>query len=678
MGLLNLFSTVMLRQRGHLFGWVPVCLAGGIGWYFSLPVEPSLPLLWGMALAVAGLTVVARLLPEVTAPFAVGVALVLLGLLIAAFRAHSTAAPVLGWRYYGAVEGRVIALDRSQSDAPRVTLDQVRLDRIPPARTPTRVRVSLHSKTPGSIKPTPGMRVMTTAHLSPPAGPVEPGGFDFQRHAWFAGLGAVGYARVPLLGIAKPTEGELSLVLFRLRMAASARVRHHLPGDVGGFAAAITTGDRSAISQQALQDLRSSNLAHLLAISGLHMGLLSAVVFGGLRLILALHPVTATRWPSRSIAAGAALIAATGYLALSGGNVATERAYVMCAVALCALMIGRRAISLRAVAVAGIIVLALRPEALMGPGFQMSFAATTALVAVFGWMRDFEGEVIPRRLRPVAAVVISSAVAGFATAPISAAHFNTVSHYGLVANLLSVPLMGVLVIPAAVLAVLIAPFGLEGIPLWAMGLGLRWILFVAEGVSNLPGARSFVPGPGGWVLPLLALGFLWLLIWQGSLRWLGCPVMVLSLIVWQATPRPDVLVADTGTLVGIMTAEGRALSKEKGAGLIARNWLENDGDGVNQSVAAARWAKNATGIIHLSGKRAVAAFQGCRRGEIVIASVPMEPDPAWNCRVFDPIQLRETGALALWKMPKGWHISTAKEHAGARLWNSRPARGANR
>lgn len=676
MGLLNLFSTVMLRQRGHLFGWVPVCLAGGIGWYFSLSVEPSLPVLWGMVLAVAGLTVVARLLPEVTAPFAVGAALVLLGLLIAAFRAHSTAAPVLGWRYYGAVEGRVIALDRSQSDAPRVTLDQVRLDRIPLKRTPTRVRVSLHSKTPGSIELTPGMRVMTTAHLSPPAGPVEPGGFDFQRHAWFAGLGAVGYARVPLLGIAKPTEGELSLVLFRLRMAASARMRHHLPGDIGGFAAAITTGDRSAISQQALQDLRSSNLAHLLAISGLHMGLLSAVVFGGLRLMLALHPVTATRWPSRSIAAGAALIAATGYLALSGGNVATERAYVMCAVALCALMIGRRAISLRAVALAGIIVLALRPEALMGPGFQMSFAATTALVAVFGWMREFEGEVIPRRLRPVAAVVISSAVAGFATAPISAAHFNTVSHYGLVANLLSVPLMGVLVIPAAVLAALIAPFGLEGIPLWAMGLGLRWILFVADGVSNLPGARSFVPGPGGWVLPLLALGFLWLLIWQGSLRWLGCPVMVLSLIVWQATTRPDVLVADTGTLVGVLTAEGRALSKEKGAGFIAQNWLENDGDGVDQTVAAARWAKNATGIIHLSGKRAVAAFRGCRRGEIVIASVQMEPDPGWNCRVFDPIQLRETGALALWKMPKGWHITTAKEHAGARLWNSRSARGA--
>lgn len=674
MGLWNQFSTMMLRQRGHLFGWVPVCLALGIGWYFSLAEEPSLPQLWGVALAVAGLAIAARLLPEVTAPFAVAMAVVLLGLLLAALRAHSLAAPVLGWRYYGPVEGRVVALDRSQSDAPRVTLDHVRLDRVPPGRTPARVRVSLHSPLPGAIAPRPGMQVMTTAHLSPPSGPVEPGGFDFQRHAWFAGLGAVGYARVPLMGIAEPSKRDFGLALFQLRLAASARVREHLPGDIGGFAAAITTGDRSAISQDALQNLRSSNLAHLLAISGLHMGLLSAVVFGAVRLILALHPVSATRWPSRSIAAGAALTAATGYLALSGGNVATERAYVMCAVALCALMIGRRAISLRAVAVAGIIVLTLRPEALMGPGFQMSFAATTALVAVFGWMRDFEGEVIPRHLRPVAAVVISSAVAGFATAPISAAHFNTIAHYGLVANLLSVPLMGLLVIPAAVLAAVAAPFGLDGIPLWAMGLGLRWILFVADVVSHWPGARSFVPGPGGWVLPLLSLGFLWLILWQGRLRWLGCLAMSLSFILWQGTVRPEVLVAETGTLVGVMTPTGRALSKEKGAGFVARNWLENDGDGADQAKAARRWPDNEVSIIHLSGKRAVAAFTGCQSGEIVIASAKVEAARNWGCPVFDPVQLRETGALALHRSPQGWQITTAKDRAGARLWNSRPPR----
>ncbi|WP_343035682.1 ComEC/Rec2 family competence protein [Sulfitobacter maritimus] len=454
-------------------------------------------------------------------------------------------------------------------------------------------------------------------------------------------------------------------------------MRGALPGDVGGIAAAITTGDRSAISQDALRDLRHSNLAHLLAISGLHMGLLSSVVFAAIRLLFALHPFTAMHLPSRSIAAAVALVAATGYLALSGGNVATERAYIMVAVALCALMIGRRAISLRAVAVAATIVLILRPEALLGPGFQMSFAATTGLVAVFSWIRDAEANLIPRRLRPVAAVVLSSAIAGAATAPISAAHFNTLAHYGLAANLLSVPLMGILVIPAAVIALLLAPLGLENIGLWAMGLGLHWILGVAEIVAALPGAQGHVTSPNSWVLPLLTLGFLLLVLWQGRLRWSGALMMTAALVLWQDNDRPDVLIADNGTLVGVMTLQGRALSKSKGAGFIARNWLENDGDGADQIRAAARWtaAKRSLPIIHLSGKHAVAQFTGCKFEQLVVASVPMDKDRSSDCAVYDPPRLRVTGAVALHQTSQGWHVVTARELAGNRLWNRQRKRG---
>ena len=149
------------------------------------------------------------------------------------------------------------------------------------------------------------------------------------------------------------------------------------------------SGDRSGVSQYALDALRASNTAHLLAISGLHMGLLTGFIFAALRLALAAVPGLALIWPIKKLAAGGAMLAGAAYLALSGGNVATERAFVMAAVVLFAVMVDRRAFSLRAVALAALIVLTLRPEALMGPGFQMSFAATTALVAVFGWMRGF-------------------------------------------------------------------------------------------------------------------------------------------------------------------------------------------------------------------------------------------------------------------------------------------------
>ncbi|WP_299370068.1 ComEC/Rec2 family competence protein [uncultured Tateyamaria sp.] len=671
MGLGLRVSEVFLHQRGSLFGWLPVGMATGVALFFAMRFEPGVAQIALVAAGGVWAALAAWRLDERVSPLPVFVAMVALGFVVAGVRAHQVAGPVLDWRYYGAVEGRIVGMDRSGSDAVRLTLDRVKLDRVAPFETPTRVRISLHGDADLGVAPEPGLRVMTTAHLGPPGGPVEPGGFDFQRHAWFARLGAVGYTRVPLVAISA-AEFDLRQTVFRIRMTASARVRAALPGDVGGFAAAVTTGDRSGISQDGLDDLRASNTAHLLAISGLHMGLLSGFVFGLLRLIFALIPVVALSWPARKLAAAGALVAASVYLALSGGNVATERAFIMVAVALCAIMVNRRALSLRAVAIAAMIVLLLRPEALMGPGFQMSFAATTALVAVFGWMRDAQWTPGPRWIQPAMGVVISSAVAGLATSPIGAAHFNTMAHYGIFANLASVPLMGAIVIPAAVLALALAPFGAEIVGLWIMGLGLQWILWVADFVSGLEGARGYVTGPQPWVLPVMALGALFVILWQGRARWAGTAVIAAALLGWQVGDRPAVLVADTGGLVGVMTPEGRALSKPKGAGFVARNWLENDGDGVDQAQAAARWSGgDVTGlrVVHLTGKRAAAAFDGCAPGEVVVTNAKLPAIRDLPCLVLDPATLRKTGAVAVVAQGDQLRLVTARAVAGDRMWS---------
>ena len=659
---------VLEAQRGALFPWAPVALGLGIGGYFLWPVEPG-GAVWLIATAIGGagaVWAVAR--PGGLSVLGWGAALIALGLGLAGLRAHLVAAPVLGFRYYGPVEGRVIALDRSASDALRLTLDRVRLADVAPARTPARVRIALHGAAEGSL-PRPGQRIMTTAHLAPPEGPAEPGGFDFQRHAWFQRLGAVGYTRVPVL-IAAAAEGAR---LAAFRMAVADRVRAVLPGDIGGFAAAVTTGDRSGVSLATLQALRDSNLAHLLAISGLHMGLLSGFVFAALRLGLALIPALALRLPARRIAAVGALAAAAGYLALSGGGVATERAFVMTAVVLGALMVDRRALSLRAVALAALILLGLRPESLLSPGFQMSFAATTALIAVFGALRDRGLGLGPRWLAPVTGVMLSSFVAGLATAPVGAAHFNALSHYGLAANLLAVPVMGLLVIPAAVLAACLAPLGLADWGLWAMGLGLRWILGVAHHVADLPGATGHLPAPGPWVLPLFAAGALLLCLWRGRGRLIGVAPMLLAFGLWAGTERPMVLISADGGLVGVMTEHGRALSKPRGAGFVAGIWLENDGDGADQPTAAARWPGQAgqlpmfetsgLRILHVTGKRTAAELTSCEKGEIVVSAVPLTLKG--DCLLFDPARLRQTGAVALG--PKGMRVT--RDPAHARLWS---------
>lgn len=664
-------ETALWGQRGHLFPWAPVCVATGIGIYFAGQTEPGL-----MVYAiVAGLCLasgcVAWRWPGAWSPLAVGVALAALGFGLAGTRAHMVAAPKLEFRYYGPIEGRVVALDRSASDAVRVTLDRVVLRETDPRRVPGRVRISLHGPEADLV---PGQRVMTTGHLGPPQGPAEPGGFDFRRHAWFQGLGAVGYTRVPVL-VAAPAER--GLAVFKLRMAASARIQSHLPGETGGFAAAVTTGDRSGVGQGSLAALRASNLAHLLAISGLHMGLLAGVVFYGLRLAFALIPAVALRFPIKKFAAVGAMLAAGGYLALSGGNVATERAFVMVAVALIAVLFDRRALSLRAVAMAALIVLAFRPEALMSPGFQMSFAATTALVAVFTAIRGLESQWLPKWARPVLSLVLSSAIAGVATAPVGAAHFNALAPYGLVANLVSVPVMGTLVMPAAVVAAVLAPLGLEWLPLWIMGLGLDWILAVANEVASWDGSRRAVMAPGTAVLPVLAFGALWVILWQGRLRWAGVLPMVLALSMWSGAGRPVALVADSGNLVGVMTEDGRALSKPKGAGFVARIWLENDGDLSDQAQAAARWPEeeglirrmplgDAT-LIHVPGKRAARAFEGCAPGDIVVATEAVDGP----CDIYDPRRLNRTGSLSLVPGPGGITVVTAHDVSGQRIWNTR-------
>jgi competence protein ComEC len=225
-----------------------------------------------------------------------------------------------------------------------------------------------------------------------------------------------------------------------------------------------------------------------------------------------------------------------------------------------------------------------------------------------------------------------------------------------------------------VLALVLSPFGLEGPGLWLMGAGLRWILWVAETVSGWENARGFVVAPDPAVLPLIALGAVFFVLWRGAGRFIGLVGVVFGFWLWSQSVRPAVLIAESGGLVGWMTPEGRALSRERTAGFVARTWLENDGDGAVQEVAARRVVpeEKASAVVHLSGKRAVAAFDGCAGPAVVVASVPVEGILPGGCRVLDPPRLRRTGAIALYRAAGGWREVTARGHVGERLWTRWP------
>ncbi len=666
--------------RGTLFPWAAVAIGTGVGLWFGLPWEPGVPFYLAAATVLAMACALRAFGPELLAPVAVAVACAAAGMLACGLRVHLQASPMLDFRYYGPVQGRITGIDRSQSDALRLTLDQVVLRDTSPARTPLHVRVSLQGDQPWLV-PAPGQVVILTAMLSAPQGPVEPGTFDFRRMAFFDQLGAVGYTRTPVLLLEPPEEG--ALYIDRLRSTLAQAIRDAVPGDAGAFAAGAMTGDRSGISQATVADLRDSNLAHLLAISGMNMAFLVAFVFGLLRTGLAAIPPLALRVNTKKVAAVVALAVAYFYLQLSGSNVATERAFIMVSVMLVAILLDRRALTLRSVAIAGIVLLLWQPETLAEPGFQMSFAATVALIAGFRAIDTrVARERCPRWMLPVFTVVLSSVIAGAATAPYAAAHFGRFTDYGLIANLLTVPAMGLLVMPGGALAALLAPFGLEGPALWLMGLGSAWILYVAGWIAGLDGSVTAIPAPSVWVIPVLTLGALWLVTGTGRVRLLGVVPMIAALVLWVLSPRPDLLIAGDGRIAGLLTEQGRALSASRGGGFAAENWLQNDGDLASQQDAAARpgfdGPKGARrfviggvpGVV-LSGKAGLAAAPSdCAAGGIVVLAAVAEGVDG-PCALIDEGLLRKTGAIAIWVQDGGLRLVPAR--GAARRWQPPPA-----
>lgn len=653
-------ATGLADARGSLFPFVPVLVGIGIGCWFALPWEPGWRVYLALALSVACLAAGAWRWPGTPRPMVIGVMCLLLGPLAGGLRAHSVAAPMLDFRYYGPVQGRIIEIDRSQTDALRLTLDQVVLERTDPARTPVTVRVSLHGEQRW-LTPAPGQTVLMTAHLAAPDGPVEPGSFDFRRMAFFDRLGAVGYTNTPVVLWADPAPRDQ--IIARIRSYLTAGIMAAIPGDPGAFAAGVMTGDRSGLSLQAVQDLRDSSLAHLLAISGMNLAFLISFTFALLRGGLALIPPVVLRVDAKKFAAAISLPIAGFYLLLSGSNVATERAFVMVAVMLGAVLLDRAAITLRSVAIAALVLLLWQPEALLEPGFQMSFAATIALVAGFEALaKRVERRRLWRGVPMVMTLVLSSVIGGFATAPYAAAHFNRFTDYGLLANLLTVPVMGAVVMPAGAVAALLAPFGLAYPALWVMGQGAAWILWVAAKIAALEGAVTPIPVPPDTVLPMITLGALWLILWPFRTRWLGVVPVLAAFWLWSHHARPLLLIDAEARLLGVMGPEGRAINREKGGGFAVTNWLENDGDLSGQAEASARpgFVETYAGVRFALGPwRGLVLVKGqrpdCAGADVVILPATVGEQlgtvPDLPCRVIGPEVLQATGPLAI--LPDG-------------------------
>ena len=511
--------------------WLPVFLGVGIGVYFGLPREP--PGWLGLAvLAVAVAATIAARKRPIGLLAGIALSLAAAGFAMAQGRTALMDAPVLARKTPPVlVEGRIAEIE-SKTNGYRVVLDHVRIEGQARAAMPERVRIRVRDPD-GVLKP--GGWISVRAILSPPPPPATPGGYDFQRQAYFQGIGAVGFAVAKRpQSLAPPAERGWSPVVWldgvradvtRRVMAASGG------GAAGAIAAALLTGQQGAIPDDVLQAMRDSGLAHLLAISGQNISIMAGFVFLLVRGLLALIPPVALRHPIKKWAAACGFASALFYLLLSGAGVPTQRSVAMIGLVLLAIILDRSVISMRPLAWAALFILLILPEAMMGPSFQLSFAAVAALIAAYealpggygAWVRGSEGSAgwFTRAGRHLLAVALTSVIAIAATTPFAAYHFNRFSLYGLVANMIAVPLTDLWIMPWALAVLALMPFGLERWALEPMVWGVQVMIDVAREVASWPSAVIAMPTMPTSALVLITLGGLWLFIWRRRVRLLG-------------------------------------------------------------------------------------------------------------------------------------------------------------
>jgi competence protein ComEC len=675
---------------GRLLPWFAVAYGAGVVLYFTAEREPALWAAAGLAAACAlGAAVLRRqIVPHVIALGLFGIAL---GFAVATFKTSLIGHPVLRFPASGVTVAGFVELREESQHTDRFVL---RVDRIDGGRIdepPRRVRLSVKR----GMAPAPGSFVEVKTSLEPPLQPLEPGSYDFARDLFFQGIGASGFVRGPVKVITAPTpQGVMQRAdafVQRLRDAIDARIRAVLPGDDGAIAAMLIDGRRDAIAPNVYDALFVSGIGHVLSISGYHMAVVAGVIFFIVRAFFALIPGLADRAPIKKWAALAALFVTGFYLVLSGNQVATQRSFIMIGVVLVGVLFDRPTLTMRTLTVAALVVLVFAPESVVHPSFQMSFAATLALIAGYERgaikLRGRADSSLGARaalwgVNEIVGLTIASLLAGLATTPYAAFHFHRIAPYGVIANLLAMPIASAWVMPMGILGILTMPLGLDAEFWRQMGYGIEWMNAVGMWVASLPGAFGRVSLFGTGPLLLATAGLLVIGLMKTPLRWSGILAVTISVIWAAAAPRPDALIAADGRGFAVRGGEGRLAIHHTGDSFAVREWLAADADGrdVHDKSLHQGIACDTSGCIGKLAGGGLLAYaltpdayeEDCARAAVVVAT---RGDPPADCKamVIDRAMWRQRGALTLRRQGGDFVIDSTRPKNFDRPWAPAPA-----
>ena len=658
-------------ERGRFALWLPVAMTAGVLLYFELAEEPA----WWVGVVVLALAGVGARAFRRRRSWCFGIALVAaggLGFGSAQFATERAAGSIEVPSRATFVSGTVRAVEVLPAGR-RVVVTRPRFDDGPELARALRIRLRAGDATPLAA----GDVVRVRAMIQRPSPPAYPGGWDLQRDAFYAGMGGFGSA----LGISEVVssaapEGPFGWIQL-LREAIAGRVAGVLGGTSAGIATTLLTGISTAIPPADRAAFRDSGLAHLLAIAGLHIGIVMGLVFGATRGVLALSERAALFWPLKTIAACNALIVGFLYLVLTGAHVPIMRSFAMASLVTLGVIVGRRALSLRglALAMAGIVLIA--PNEVVGVSFQMSFSAVLALIvgyaALAPWLARVRGDGGFWRGggSHLIALALTSALAGTFSAPFAAYHFGHVQLYFVVANMIAVPITVMLVMPAGLIALLLIPLHLEQLALVPMGWGIEIILWIARSVSSWPAATLPVPHMPPWGLVAFGFGLAWLGLWRTRLRLAGVAVVAAGLVSPSFATLPDILVSADGRLVGYRTAGVMLLQKTSGGSAFTQDAWEQ-----YWSVPPAQVLDCATPDCLLRPRPEAASALLVRHGsdpgacfmKVLVSAEPIRLRCSEKVPSVDRFSVWRNGAYAIWLRADGVTIVSDREVRGERPW----------
>jgi len=668
------------------FLWVPVCFSAGIAAYYGLSVEPArwvLPMLTAVALAA---TIALR---RVALPVMLALLLACAGATLAQYRTHAHQPTMLREALSPRpVLGVVRDIERTQAGV-RLLLSNVTVDDLATELTPKQIRLSVKFKKGADFElPRIGDAVKIRAGLMPPMGPALPGAFDFARYFYFKDIGAVGYGLPPWEVVGAQAQTGFKSAFWTWRANLTDRIVRTLGPETGGIAAGLTTGDGRAISDADFDALRASNLYHIIAISGEHMVIISGVIFVGLRLLMLLFPRRISLRPEgKSVVAFITLALITLYLFVTGLPTSAVRAYVMIALVLLAVMLRRHVDPMRSLAIAALLMLAYDPAMLLDPGFQLSFAATLAIVALvearlFAPPPAIERGRIRMALHHLFTLVLVAVVAEMATGPLAISMFNNLSLYGVLANSLATPLVSLFLMPVVALFFLLLPLGLEGFALTLLHYGISALLALARWVSSLPHAQLFVPTMPDFGLALFAIGLLWVCLWQSRVRRWGLLMAVLGVSTLALTQTPDLLVTGSLKQIALRTPDSFVLARGRADAMVPEMWANGLGYKALAKADTPHWRCDKLGCVATVKQQKIAfpndlaaLADDCARARLIVSvKGPMHCDS--TAMILDGKALTDNSVTAFWLDEHGAiHIESSADWQGARPWSVRVEEG---